>query len=73
MLPVTAPTVLKDEKVDLKAWALGEATDVALKQRADLKASQERIRQQEKTVVETRAQFFPQFAVQAGHTYQVNR
>ena len=32
MLPVTAPTVLKDEKVDLKAWALGEATDVALKQ-----------------------------------------
>jgi len=72
MLPVTAPTVLKDEKVDLKAWALGEATDVALKHRADLKASQERIRQQEKTVVETRAQFFPQFGVQAGHFYQVN-
>jgi len=72
MLPVTAPTVLKDEKVDLKPWALGEATDVALKHRADLKASQERIRQQEKTVVETRAQFFPQFGVQAGHFYQVN-
>ncbi len=72
MLPVTAATVLKDEKVDLKAWALGEATDVALKHRADLKASQERIQQQEKTVVETRAQFFPQFGVQAGHFYQVN-
>ena len=72
MLPVTAPTVLKDEKVDLKAWALGEATDVALKRRADLKASQERIHEQEKVVVETRAQFFPQFGVQAGHTYQVN-
>jgi outer membrane protein len=72
MLPVTAPTVLKDEKVDLKAWALGEATDVALKNRADLKASQERIHEQEKVVVETRAQFFPQFAVQAGHSYQVN-
>jgi len=72
MLPVTAPTVLKDEKVDLKAWALGEATDVALKHRADLKASQERIHEQEKVVVETRAQFFPQFAVQAGHFYQVN-
>jgi outer membrane protein TolC len=72
MLPVTAPTVLKDEKVDLKAWALGEATDVALKHRADLKASQERIHEQEKVVVETRAQFFPQFGVQAGHTYQVN-
>jgi outer membrane protein len=72
MLPVTAPTVLKDEKVDLKAWALGEATDVALKRRADLKASQERIHEQEKVVVATRSQFFPQFGVQAGHTYQVN-
>jgi outer membrane protein len=72
MLPVTAATVLKDEKVDLKAWALEEATDVALKRRADLKASQERIHQQEKTVTETRAQFFPQFGVQAGHFYQVN-
>ncbi|HZK13908.1 MAG TPA: TolC family protein, partial [Desulfobaccales bacterium] len=72
MLPVTAATVLKDEKVDLKAWALGEATDVALKRRADLKASQERIHEQEKVVVETRAQFFPQFGFQAGHTYQVN-
>ena len=72
MLPVTAATVLKDEKVDLKAWALGEATDVALKQRADLKATQERIRQQEKTVVEARAQYFPRFSVQGGHAYQVN-
>jgi outer membrane protein TolC len=72
MLPVTAATVLKDEKVDLKAWALGEATDVALKRRSDLKASQERIHEQQKVVVETRAQFFPQFGVQAGHTYQVN-
>ncbi len=72
MLPVSAATVLKDEKVDLKAWALGEATDVALKRRSDLKASQERIHQQEKQVAETRAQFFPQFAVQGGHFYQVN-
>ncbi len=72
MIPVTAPTVLKDEKVDLKAWALGEATDVALKHRSDLKASQERIHEQEKVVAETRAQFFPQFGVQAGHFYQVN-
>ncbi|MGA9754984.1 MAG: TolC family protein [Desulfobaccales bacterium] len=72
MLPVSAATVLKDEKVDLKAWALGEATDVALKQRSDLKANQERIRQQEKTVVEAQAQYFPKFSVQGGHTYQVN-
>ena len=72
MLPVTAPTVLKDEKVELKPWALEDATDVALKQRSDLKASEERIHQQEKMVVETRAQYFPQFGVQAGHFYQVN-
>jgi outer membrane protein len=72
MLPVTAPTVLKDEKVDLKPWSLGDATEVALKRRSDLKASQERIKQQEKVVVETRAQFFPQLAVQGGHFYQVN-
>jgi outer membrane protein len=72
MLPVTAATVLKDEQVELKPWALGEATDAALKHRSDLRASQERIQQQEKVVTETRAQFFPQFSAQAGHFYQVN-
>ncbi len=72
MLPVTAPTVLKDENIVLKSWGLGEATDVALKQRSDLKATQERIRQQKKVVVETRAQYFPKFSVQAGHAYEVN-
>jgi outer membrane protein len=72
MLPVTAPTVLKDENIVLQSWALQEATDAALHHRSDLKASQERIRQQEKTVVETRAQYFPQFSVQGGHFYQVN-
>jgi outer membrane protein len=72
MLPVTAPTVLKDENIVLKPWGLGEATEVALKQRSDLKASQKRIRQQEKVVVETRAQYFPKFSVQAGHAYEVN-
>jgi outer membrane protein len=72
MVPVTAPTVLKDENIVLKSWGLGEATDAALKQRSDLKSSQERIRQQKKVVVETRAQYFPKFSVQAGHTYEVN-
>jgi outer membrane protein len=72
MLPVTAATVLKDENIVLKPWGLGEATEVALKQRSDLKASQKRIRQQEKVVVETRAQYFPKFSVQAGHAYEVN-
>jgi outer membrane protein TolC len=72
MLPVTAPTVLKDENVVIKSWGLGQATDAALKQRSDLKASVDRIRQQEKTVTETRAQYFPKFSVQGGYFYQVN-
>lgn len=72
MLPVTAPTVLKDENVVLKPWELERATEVALKQRSDLKASVDRIRQQEKTVTETRAQYFPKFYAQAGQIYQNN-
>jgi outer membrane protein len=72
MLPVTAATVLKDENIVLKSWELDQATDVAVKQRSDLKASQERIQQQEKTVTETRAQYYPKFYAQAGHTYQNN-
>jgi outer membrane protein len=72
MLPVSAATVLKDENVVLEPGGLDQATEVALKRRSDLKASQERIRQQEKVVTENRAQYFPQFAVQGGHFYQVN-
>jgi len=72
LIPVTAPTVLKDEKIVLRPWALDEATDVALKHRSDLKANQERIRQQQKVVSETRAQFFPRFTVQGGHSYTQN-
>lgn len=72
MIPVTAPTVLKDENVVLKTWELERATDVALKQRSDLKASKDRIKQQEKTVTEMRAQYLPKFYVQGGYNYQVN-
>jgi outer membrane protein len=72
MIPVTAPTVLKDENVMIKPLALNEATEAALVHRSDLKASEDRIHQQEKTVTETRAQFFPKFYAQAGHFYQVN-
>jgi outer membrane protein len=72
MIPVTAPTVLKDENVVLKPWGLEDATEVAVKRRSDLKASEERIQQQQKVVAETRAQYFPQFGVQGGHFYQVN-
>ncbi|HEX9883571.1 MAG TPA: TolC family protein [Desulfobaccales bacterium] len=71
-LPVSAPTVLKDEKIVVKSWVLEEATEVALKQRSDLKASTDRITQQEKVVVQTRAQYFPRFSAQGGLNYQKN-
>jgi outer membrane protein len=71
-LPVSQPTVLKDEKLVVKTWGLEDATDVALKQRSDLRASTDRIAQQEKVVTQTRAQYFPRFFAQGGHTYQKN-
>ncbi len=71
-LPVSAPTVLKDERLETRPWGLEDATAAALKQRSDLKASTQRISQQEKVVTETRAQYFPRIYAQAGQTYQVN-
>ncbi|MGA7579176.1 MAG: TolC family protein [Desulfobaccales bacterium] len=71
-LPVSAPTALKDEKLETRPWGLEDATEAALKQRSDLKASSERISQQEKVVTETRAQYFPRIFAQAGQTYQQN-
>jgi len=71
-LPVSTPTVLKDEKLETRPWALEEATEAALKQRSDLKASTDRIGQQEKVVTQTKSQFFPRFYAQAGLNYQQN-
>ncbi|MGD0828162.1 MAG: TolC family protein [Desulfobaccales bacterium] len=71
-LPVLAPTVLKDEKLETRPWGLEDATEAALKQRSDLKASTKRITQQEKVVTQTRAQFFPRIYAQAGENYQQN-
>ncbi len=71
-LPVSAPTVLKDEKLETRPWGLEEATDVAVRQRSDLKASVDRISQQEKVVTQTRSQFFPRIYAQAGQTWQQN-
>jgi outer membrane protein len=71
-IPVSTPTVLKDEKLETRPWGLEEATEAAVKQRSDLKASGERITQQEKVVTQTRAQFFPRFYAQAGQTWQQN-
>jgi outer membrane protein len=71
-LPISAPTVLKDEKLETRPWTLEEATDTAVKQRSDLKASADRIQQQEKVVTQTRAQYFPRIYAQAGLNYQQN-
>ncbi len=72
-LPVSAVTVLKEEKLETRPWGLEEATEAAEKQRSDLKAATERIGQQEKVVTQTRAQFFPRIYTQAGMTYQQNQ
>jgi outer membrane protein len=72
LIPVSAPTVLKDENIVLKPQGLEKATDVALVHRSDLKASVDRIRQQQKTVTQTRAQYFPSFYAEGGHFYQQN-
>ncbi len=72
MLPVSAPTVLKEESLVQPAQELDRATQVALKRRSDLKASQDRIKQQEWTVTQTRAGYFPRIYAQAGHTWQQN-
>jgi outer membrane protein len=71
-LPVSQPTVLKDEKLVVRDWGLEDATGVALKQRSDLKASTDRISQQEKVVTQTRAGYFPKFTAQGGHFWQQN-
>ncbi|MFI5331138.1 MAG: TolC family protein [Desulfobaccales bacterium] len=72
-LPVSAVTVLKDEKLETRPWGLEEATEAAEKQRSDLKASTQRIGQQEKVVTQTKAQFFPRIYTQAGMNYQQNQ
>ncbi len=72
-LPVSAATVLKDEKLETRPWGLEEATEAAEKQRSDLKASTDRIGQQEKVVTQTKAQFFPRIYTQAGMTWQQNQ
>lgn len=71
-LPVAAPTVLKEEDIVAQPWGLEQATDAALKQRSDFKASEDRILQQEKVVTQTRAGYYPRIFGQAGFSYQQN-
>jgi outer membrane protein TolC len=71
-LPVSAPTVLKEEDILTRPWGVKEATEAALKQRSDFKASEDRIHQQEKVVTQTRAGYYPRIFGQAGFSYQQN-
>jgi TolC family type I secretion outer membrane protein len=72
-LPVSQPTELKDERdLAVPSQDLPRLTESALKQRSDLKASQNRIQQQEKVVTQTKSQYYPTFYAQAGHTWQEN-
>jgi outer membrane protein len=71
-LPIATPTVLKDEAMVQVAYGLDDATDLALKRRSDLKASLDRIQQQQKVVTQTRAGYYPRIYAQAGHTFQQN-
>jgi len=72
-LPISQATELKDEKdLAIPPQDLPRLTEVALKQRRDLKASKDRINQQEKVVTQTKAQYYPTIYAQAGHTWQEN-
>lgn len=72
-LPIHQPTVLKDEReLAVSGQDLSRLTEVALKQRRDLKASKDRIVQQEKVVTQTKSQYYPTIYAQGGHTWQQN-
>jgi outer membrane protein TolC len=73
-LPIPTPITLVEEKgLALPGWQLEEASNLALKQRSDVKAAQNRVDQGEKGVTQARAGFFPRFYAQAGHNYMQNR
>lgn len=72
LLPVSAPTVLKDEKIIIQPAELTQATTAALDKRSDLKAAGERIVQQEHVVTQTRGKYFPRLYAQGGHFFQQN-
>jgi|UniRef100_A0A7C3ZAE5 TolC family type I secretion outer membrane protein len=72
-LPIATPLSLAEEKeLAAPAWKLAEASDMAIRQRSDLKAAVTRIDQGEKNVTQAKAQFFPRFYAQAGQFWQQN-
>ena len=72
-LPIPTPLSLAEEKeLATPPLKLTEASEMAVKQRSDLKAATSRIDQGEKNVTQVKAQHFPRFYAQAGHFYQQN-
>jgi len=71
--PIDQPLNLAEEKdLAIPAWALEEASELALKQRADLQAAQQRLEQGKSQLTQARAGYFPRLYAQAGHTFQKN-
>uniref|UniRef100_A0A7V6A114 TolC family protein n=1 Tax=Desulfobacca acetoxidans TaxID=60893 RepID=A0A7V6A114_9BACT len=72
-LPIPTPLSLTEEKeLATPPLKLTEASEMAVKQRSDLKAAADRIDQQEKNVTYARSQHYPRFYAQAGHNWQPN-
>jgi outer membrane protein len=72
-LPIPTPLSLAEEKELAAApLKLAEASEMAVKQRSDLKAATSRIGQGEKHVTQAKAQYYPRFYAQAGHLWQQN-
>jgi outer membrane protein len=72
-LPIPTPLSLVEEKeLATPPLKLAEASELAVNQRSDVKASTNRIDQQEKKVTEARAQHFPRLYAQAGQFWQQN-
>jgi len=72
-LPVPAPLTLEEEnKLVAPALDLEQASETALKQRSDLRATQSRIDQGKKNITQAKSGYLPRLFLQAGHTYQNN-
>jgi outer membrane protein len=72
-LPIPQPISLEEEdKLAAPALDQEKASETALRQRSDLKATQSRIQQGEKNITQAKSGYYPRVFAQAGHTYQNN-
>jgi outer membrane protein len=72
-LPIPQPISLEEEnKLAAPALDQEKASETALRQRSDLKATQSRIQQGEKNITQAKSGYYPRLFLQAGHTYQNN-